>query len=345
MNKLTLPSCLDVKGRGTSDSPYEIHSVKDFVCMANAPDAYWNLKTDLVVKPSDYQSGLTKRFVPIPCFAGVFDGEFHKIRHEVNCASFDCTGEPLKVDIKVALIGRVLGFLMNLHIEADYRNLKPPFTKSIQSVSGLAHWARDAIFLRISMTGYIDADVQNAAGLIIEDDEINSAPNGSLLEQVSADFVLLNQNLEAANNTLLRPQHVAGLVHVASNTVISNSVSKYDAEETMDGADRSGLYLGRWTENRTPKIRNSYHRGNFVVQNCREYDFRRLHPLGIGGDVSDSFWTGQVRTGSGEVCNSGPDATLQRNGAALTGVFDEFQFSTDYWVRGADGLPRLKWLE
>ena len=332
--KLTAAACLHVKGAGTNQSPYEVYTARDFACIEDAPDAHWNVKADVTIRPGDYQKPGGKRFIPLSCFGGVLDGEFHKVRHEIDCTAFDCTGET-NVGKDASLIGSLSGVIMNLHVEADFRNMKEPYKHYSQYATGIAISAKDAILLRVDVKGTFDFQGQGIAGIFTADNESGSLR--TLLEQVSAE-------IEARQITSYQPQYFTGLIQWPGTTTISNSISKFRPLATVPGLARGGLTM----EGGAVKVRNSYHVGDFIVGACGEINGARVQPMGTTGTFEKSFYNSRFADANGTACSDLSkvyQSGLARSGAALTGVFDEFGFDDQYWSRAADGLPRLKWLE
>ena len=329
--------CKQVAGQGTPTSPYQIRTAADFTCMEVASGANWVLKNDITVSPADYQIWKHKRFIPISCFSGRLDGEFHTIRHLVDCQQFDCKGSQSEVSKDVALFNAISGIVMNLKIDVDLRSMRKPYKEYTQFVSGLTMFAEDAVIFRVSVSGRMDVESQYPTGFVVHD---HQGKLGSLLEQVQADFEVTNAN-----------SYPTGLMVYTEYTTISNSVSRYRLTGEVGTA---GLPLGMvympvpWSQPpNKPTIRNSYHVSDYVWPTCNWSG--NTFPLGkTAGDVVGSFWSGNIQQRDGTPCANtilSPHAHLQRNGAALAGVFDEFKFDPRYWVRGSDGLPKLKWLQ
>ena len=329
----SIPECPHIKGIGTAQSPYEIHEPRDIACVDYAPDAHWNLKADITIRPEDYQKSKLKRFVPIRCFGGVFDGEFRKIRHEVDCSKFDCSGKSESVIPNIALIGQVGGVIMNLHLEADYR-ARAPQKRGTQVASGLGTESIGSLVLRVSMKGRFDVDAQYITGLINSDNPFDEF--SLYVEQAGAEFEVINPKPH-------NPQYTAGLLSGADRSFISNSYAKHNHFRKQHGTGSIGLVSSFGFE-KGSNVQNSFHAGDFALESCGV----PFKPLVSGGSAKNSFWTGTVKDKKGNVCEqvarTVPYMDLQRNGPALSGVFDEFGFDDQYWSRGADGLPKLRWI-
>ena len=368
-NGVCVETCMSaITGNGSIATPYQIKNNTDFFCInkfssnnVSSSRNNWILKTDLSIGANDYPNfnGQPLRNMDGTQFVlivnldnAVFDGDYHTIDYTVNCSAEQnlCknpdNGSYPKKDIALfgGLTNSTIQKLKMTYSYVDSTNISGKAT--VQYASGIAGAAYHSKFFQVSASGVIQAGIQAAAGILILDGSGLIGSGYSTFEQVYSKVTAVSSPAGSA------PPYLASIVTTSDHSLIKNSYGELNGHlMRINTGVISGFQSGMasYPNNLTNNIilENSY----LKVQNtedpdvCLPTDFVGMRNSGLAPTlsvtISNSFWISQSACDKRLIY---PDSILPLRSDQYSSALQTYQFDPAVWVNGADGLPKLRWL-